>query len=405
MPPPSSPQCDPALEKRVKRHVIGRTREFFAVTAPGLEPLCLKELSEPPLSFQTGRAVTGGVAFSGRIRDAYLANLHLRTATRILMRIDTVHATRFDQLEKGVNEIPWELYLPPSAPVSIRAATSRCRLYHKEAIAERVRRSIAERFATRGLGTYSPRSADIPQTVFVRGTSDRFLFSLDSSGDPLYKRSVKTEVGKAPLRETLAAAVLMWAGYTGDKPLDQPLIDPLCGSGTFSLEASLMAARIPPGHFRNFAFMDWPAFRPKRWVHIKNEAEKVIRRPPIRPIFASDRDQNLCRALEKATVKHGLHHWITVSNRDFFDFSPRDLTRRTGWVTLNPPYGRRLSDPEEKNRLLAAIIDRLHREYRGWTVVLLVPGRNPGRLLKFPVTTRTLIHGGLTLNLLIGTVP
>ncbi len=400
MPPPSSPQCDPALEKRVKRHVIGRTREFFAVTAPGLEPLCLKELSALDLTSQNGRAVNGGVTFSGRLRDAYLANLHLRTATRILMRIGAVHATRFDQLEKGVNEIPWELYLPPSTPVSIRAATSKCRLYHKEAIAERVRRSITERFATRGLGSNSPRSADVPQTVFVRGTSDRFLFSLDSSGDPLYKRSIKTEVGKAPLRETLAAAALMWAGYTGDKPL----IDPLCGSGTFSLEAALMAARIPPGHFRDFAFMDWPAFRPKRWAHIKSEARKAIRRSPIRPIFASDRYQNLCRALEKATVKHGLHHWITVSHRDFFDFSPRDLTRRTGWITLNPPYGRRLSDPEEKNRLLAAIIDRLHREYRGWTVVLLVPGRNPARLLKFPVTTRTLFHGGLTLNLLIGTI-
>jgi len=104
-------------------------------------------------------------------------------------------------------------------------------------------------------------------------------------------------------------------------------------------------------------------------------------------------------------MKHGLEEWINVSHRDFFDFSPRDLTRRTGWVTLNPPYGRRLSDPAEKDRLLAAIIDRLHREYRGWTVVLLVPGRDPARFLKFPVTTRPLFHGGLTLNLLIGTIP
>jgi putative N6-adenine-specific DNA methylase len=401
MSPSSSPQSDPALEKRVKRQVIGRTREFFAVTAPGLEPLCLKELSELDLTSQTGRAVTGGVAFSGRLQDAYLANLRLRTATRILMRIGAVHATRFDQLEKGVNEIPWELYLPPSAPVTLRAAASRCRLYHKEAIAERVRRCIAERFSARGFGSNSLRTGDISQTVFVRGTSDRFLFSLDSSGDPLYKRSIKTDVGRAPLRETLAAASLMWAGYTGDNPL----IDPLCGSGAFSLEAALIGARIPPGHFRDFAFMGWPAFRSTRWTHIKSEARKEIRRSPIQPIFASDRDQNLCRALEKATLKHGLEEWITVTRRDFFDFSPRDLTRRTGWVTLNPPYGRRLGSPEEKNRLLAVIIDRLHREYRGWTMVLLVPGRNPARFLKFPVTTRTLFHGGLTLNLLIGTIP
>lgn len=400
MSPPSSPQCDPALEKRVKRQIIGRTREFFAVTAPGLEPLCLKELSKLALTSPNGRAVTGGVTFSGRLRDAYLANLHLRTATRILMRIGTVQAARFDQLERGLSEVPWELYLPSSASVDVQATTSRCRLYHKGAIAERIRRAITERFASAGIGADSSPSADIPQTVFVRGTSDRFLLSLDSSGDPLYKRSIKTDVGRAPLRETLAAAALMWAGYAGDNPL----IDPLCGSGTFSLEAALMAARIPPGHFRDFAFMDWPAFRTKPWAHIKRGAQKEKRRSPLQPIFASDRDQNLCRTLEKASMKHDLGEWISVSHRDFFDFSPRDLTRRTGWVTLNPPYGRRLSDPAEKDRLLAAIIDRLHREYRGWTVVLLVPGREPARLLKFPVTTRTLVHGGLTLNLIIGTI-
>ena len=401
MPPPSSPHCDSALEKRVKRHVIGRTREFFAVTGPGLEPLCLRELSRLDLTTPNGRAVTGGVAFSGRLPDLYTANLRLRTATRILMRIGTVHAARFDQLEKGLSEIPWELYLPPSGPVRVQATATKCRLYHKAAIAERVHRSIDERFSARGFGRRSNGKGDFPQTIFVRGISDRFLVSLDSSGERLYKRSLKTDVGRAPLRETLAAAALMWAGYTGDIPL----IDPLCGSGTFSLEAALISARIPPGHFRDFAFMGWPAFRPKRWAHIQSEARKEIRPHPIQPILASDRDESLCRALEKTTLDHGLQEWITVSRRDFFDFSPIEFTSRTGLVTLNPPYGRRLGGPEEKDRLMEALIDRLHGEYRGWSVALIAPGRNSARLLGFPAKARTLFHGGLGLKLLIGTIP
>lgn len=405
MSPPSSPKCDPNLEKRVKRRVIGRNHSFFAVTAPGLEPLCLRELNNLPLTAKDGRAVTGGVEFTGRLEDCYLANLNLRTATRILMRIGEVRATRFDQLEKALDGIAWELFLPSPDFISVQATTARCRLYHKEAIAERIRKSIANRFSAhpfseRNLDSKPSPAAAFPQTIFVRGVSDHFLLSLDTGGEMLYKRSIKTRVGRAPLRETLAAAALMWAGYTGDKPL----IDPMCGSGAFSLEAALMAGRIPPSNFRDFAFMGWPAFRPKRWAYIKEQAQKEIRQT-ISPIFASDLDKTLCRDLEKTAASHGLGDWITVCRRNFFDFSPKDLTGETGWVTLNPPYGRRLGRPDEWERLFHGIRQHLSREYRGWTVVLIAPGRNSERSLGFPVAFRPFFHGGLQLQLLIGKIP
>lgn len=255
------------FQKRIRRHVVGKPHDFFAATAPGIEPLCLKELAALGVA---GREVPGGVEFNGRLHECYCANLHLRTAGRILMRIHSFHATSFSALEREARRFPWELYLPQAEAPRIQVATRHCRLHHTGAIAERLLRGVQEHLGPPN--AVPPGSSPCLQQIFIRGADDRFVVSIDSSGANLYRRGVKTHGGPAPLRETQASAALMWCGYAAHGPL----LDPMCGAGTFSLEAALWAKRIPPGWFRDFAFTRWPAFSSARWAHMKRAAAEGI---------------------------------------------------------------------------------------------------------------------------------
>ena len=267
-----------ALLKRIKRHVVGRKRNYFASVATGFERVCSKELSSLPLSAHETVATDGGVEFSGHLQDCYLANLHLRTASRILLRITAFTSTNFRQLEKKIAAIPWELYLDACSRPQIHVTTRHCRIYHTAAIANRFSEAIARHLQVPAAGDRSDLAAPSSQRIFVRGVDDRFTVSIDSSGTHLYKRGLKKHPGTAPLRETLAAASLMLAGYDPH----QPLVDPMCGTGTFSLEAALMAKNIPPGWYRDFAFCRWPSYRKKRFEHLRRQAENYfVSVPPI----------------------------------------------------------------------------------------------------------------------------
>ena len=185
------------LTKRIKRHVIGRRREYFAVTAPGCEKLCLNELRSLALDNLAASAGTGGVSFKGRLLECYLANLHLRTANRILMRIETVHATSFNQLQKKLSDISWELFLKADQVPQIHVTTRHCRLYHTEAISERVLKAIADRKKNTAFMVSGKNIPFLSQNIYVRGVDDRFTVSIDSSGDHLHKRGLKRHPGKA----------------------------------------------------------------------------------------------------------------------------------------------------------------------------------------------------------------
>jgi len=238
-----------------------------------------------------------------------------------------------------------------------------------------------------------------PQTVFVRGLHDRFILSLDTSGELLHKRGLKTRAGPAPIRETLAAAILRRVGYTGA----EVLLDPMCGSGTFSLEAVLRARRIPPGWYRDFAFTAWPAFRPPRWAYLRRQLEGEIRPSAPAPIVAADRDPLACGQLEAALARGNLGASVTVACRDFFEIDPAEFGPLPGVAVINPPYGRRLGSGPQSHALFARIVDRLNRCYRGWKVALIAP---PGAAHLAPpqLIPARLLHGGLHLVLLTGTI-
>jgi len=388
-----------SLSKRIKRHVVGRIRSYFAVTAPGAEMLCRRELTALPLSVQDARVVTGGVEFKGILQDCYLANLHLRTANRILMRIDNFKASSFRQLETKAAEIPWELYLPFECTLQIHATTRHCRLYHTDAISERLRQCISKcGITTDGKGQKGGISNG--QKLFVRCEDDQFTISIDSSGEHLHKRGLKVHTGRAPLRETTAAAALMTAGYIGTGPV----IDPMCGTGTFSLEAALIAKYIPPGWFRAFAFMGWPSFRPQRWEYLKRSCEAQFTDSRKPAIFASDKDPTACRRLSQRLVENRLDDVIQVVNQDFFELRPDDLTNQCGLVAINPPYGKRLENPSLSEQLFFGICERLGQEYKGWKVILIAPDRHLANKVPFRLKAYPFFHGGLRPVLMIGTI-
>ena len=350
--------------------------------------------------------VGGGIEFEGRLKDCYIANLHLRIANRVLMRIAGFKASNFSRLEKKLSLIPWEIYISHGIIPEINTSTKHSRLYHKDAIDERIKSSIINRHA---LGEFhkpddGPRTS-FTQQVFVRVVDDLFTISLDSSGDLLYKRGLKEHNAVAPIRETIAAAALRMAGFRGN----EPLLDPMAGAGTFSIEAAMIATKTPPGLYRDFAFMDWPCFRPERWNHLRKESESQIMEPGRQLIAASEKDARLSAALKERIKNFNSLREITVLNMDFFEIKRKDImiifnTDLPGLVILNPPYGVRLGTKKKSREIFRNIIEKLRNDFKGWRYALFVHDQELVREVPFQKTSIILDHGGLKLTLLTGIV-
>jgi putative N6-adenine-specific DNA methylase len=391
-----------ALEKRIKRHVIGPEREIFVVTAPGLEHVCHDELIRLPLSRREAAVVPGGIEFNGRLHDCYLANLKLATANRILVRIAHFKANTFHKLYKKIAQFPWELYLAKGSELKLRVSSKQSRLYHKGAVAEYFEKAIARR-----LGEYCPLPADgsavtCRQQIFVRIVEDQFTVSLDSSGELLHKRGFKSYRAIAPVRETIAAAILRLAGYEET----EPLVDPMCGSGTFSLEAAMMVKHIPPGWFREFAFMGWPGFSPGRWQYLRKSCEAAFALKSAPQIFASDSDEAMCAALRHSVNEHHISDAVQVACRDFFLLDPKDLTDKKGLVILNPPYGMRIAGKANSEEFFKALCSQLKKVYSGWRLALIIPEKLLRNKVPIPgLTKHKLFHGGLKVVLMTGRIP
>lgn len=377
---------DNALIKRIKRRITARPHTFFVIVSPGLEAVCLKEIkailpdTEPEIR-------DGGIEFTGMVRDCYTANLHLRTASRILMRIGDFKATGFAELEKKLDSIEWELYLQTRQPVSLSVTAKKSRLIHTEAISERVEKSIRSK-------TGEPSKNQAETGIFIRVLDDRFYLSVDSSGDLLYKRGLKTGGGKAPVRETIAAGALMIAGYDGSVPL----LDPMCGSGTFSLEAAMIAEKIPPGRFRTFAFETWPCFREGTWRDVLRNAETLQPENNPTPILASDIDAETCQNFENTVERTGFTNRISIDCNDFFTMKPP--ISEPGLIIINPPYGLRLGKDTDNTKIFDRLITRFLSEYPGWKLAILSPftpsKKSSVKFQKYPV-----FHGGLKLFLVV----
>ena len=390
------PCADRTFAKRLRRQVTGRVRDYYVVAVPGFESLCRQECLDLGLDDHAIHLEPGGVGFCGRLVDCVRANLNLRTATRVLMRLDSFMATNLRRLAKHADRIAWELFFSTLEGLDVKVKSHRSRLYHTDAVAQALNASIARRLTQ--AGRFLP--APLPQTLYARVVDDRVVLSVDSSGDPLYKRGFKSGSARAPIRETLAAAILMSAGYDGV----MPLVDPMCGSGTFSLEAAMLAKQMAPGSGRSFAFMGWPAYNESQWAYLRREAESRILKLDRPRIFASDIDPGACQDLARAVDHNALSDAIEVVQRDFFNSRAGLFGPTPGLVVINPPYGVRLGSQHQAKALFIAICRHLRHHYRGWRVALVVPSRSLARHLPFTARQEPFAHGGLKLILATGTI-
>jgi len=359
--------------------MVRRARhQLFVQCVPGSERLVEAELRR--LGLHTGRRVRGGVEADGSTRQIYLANRQCRLATRILLRVGRFTADTFAALEAGTARIDWSPWVGDQHVV-VRVGTSSSRLYHTDAIAERVAAAIG------------PGRGNTTQRIHVRLRDDRATLSVDTSGDALHHRGWRAGGAKAPLRPTIAAALLVAAGYDGRGPL----IDPFCGSGTIPIEAARMAAHLPPGVGRQFAFQHWPTFEPGTWASVAAATAPE----PAAVVVASDRDAGAVAT----TVANARRAEVTI------DVSERSLSAVVnpgsdrGWLITNPPYGKRIRTGDVRD-LYARLGQVARAELAGWTVALLtndiVAAGHAGLCLE---PALSLSNGGIAVHALVGRVP
>jgi putative N6-adenine-specific DNA methylase len=351
-------------------------KKLFAVCSPGLEPFIAQELrelgliatlspSENILPASGLQYESGGIEFQGSLLDLYRANLSLRSASRVLVRLGEFYASTFPELRRKAGRLSWETYLVPERPIALRVTCQKSRLYHEAAVAERLSGAIADR-----LGKSPPLQKyredpgrDLPQLIVVRFVDNLCTISIDSSGALLHRRGYRLATAKAPLRETLAFAMVRASGWDGISPL----LDPFCGSGTIPIEAALWARRVPPGYTRHFAFMDWPDFNSNLWNKLLVEAGKAIVSASPN-IIASDRDTGAIRAAQANAERAGVSDCIQFSRRAVSAIEPPS---GPGWVVTNPPYGVRLRKTKDLRNLYAQLGNVLRAKCPGWDVTLL----------------------------------
>lgn len=357
--------------------------EIFCACPPGLETYLHAEALEA--GFKGATAVAGGVTFAGLWPNVMRANLTLRGASRILARFASFRSFNLSQLEKQTRMLDWDTVLNAQVPVKVDVSTRKSKIYHAGAAKERIERAIAERLgATIG--------GDDAIKIMVRIEDNLCTFSIDTSGTPLHQRDHKEAVGKAPMRENLAALFLRASGFKGQ----EPVLDPMCGSGTFPIEAAEIATGLLPGRTRSFAFERLASFMPERWSDMRNLKPEQRETPHF---YGSDRNdgaiQNAAANAKRAGVEALCH---------FTNASISDLERPkgpSGLVILNPPYGARIGDKKQLFALYGSLGKTLKSRFKGWRVAIITTDTGLARSseLSFKNISAPIPHGGLKVRL------
>jgi putative N6-adenine-specific DNA methylase len=360
--------------------------EIFLTAPPGLEPVLLDEVQA--LGFPGAAAVPGGVTLPGDWATVRRANLTVRGTGRVLARIASFRAMHLAQLDKRARKVDWAATLRPDVPVAVEATCRASRVYHAGAASQRVARAIAETLGApidTGAGEGGMR-------VMVRIEDDLCTLSVDTSGEALHRRGSKTATAKAPMRETLAALFLRACGYRGQ----WPVVDPMCGSGSFVIEAAEAALGLPPGRARDFAFEQLATHDAVAW-----EAEHQATTPATTDLrfHGSDRDAGAIRSAIANADRAGVGGIATFTRA-----AVSDLTRPDGppgLVIVNPPYGHRIGERQPLFALYGALGATLMQRFRGWRVGLITTDAGLARATGLPWHEPGPIvdHGGLKVRL------
>ncbi len=367
--------------------------KLFAVCPPGIEDILSLELSSLGIK---GRKVAGGVEFSGDLFTIYSVNLWSRVASRILLRVGNFRLLSLKEATDRFSRYPWELYIPDSTDIRIRATAHKSRIYHSGALKQRLLEGISRRLG-HPIRLASERAGRNCPLLLVRMFRDRCQVSVDSSGEHLHKRGLKKFTVRAPLRENLAAAMLLASGW--DRASD--LVDPFCGSGTIIIEAVLMACMIPPGRRRKFAFMKWKNFDQGLWKHLLRRSDRLAIEP-TGSIIGLDKDPAAVETSILNLEYAGLIPFARIIQEDVSCLE-RHCRSERGFIVTNPPYGQRLKENYSLTDLFATFGRIVKKRLPGWKLTLLCPQNPPSlrRSLGLSLDSRyRFLNGGLKVELL-----
>ncbi len=313
---------------------------YTATCLFGLEHLLGEEIDA--LGYDRISTIDGRVTFLGDEETCALANVFLRYAERVYINLGEFHAETFDELFEGVRALPWEMWIGRRDAFPVKGHSIRSALTSIPACQSIIKRAVVSRLGDAYGITWFEETGDKYQIEFFL-FKDEVALMIDTSGSPLHKRGYRTEANAAPLRETLAAAV---AAYS--RPRENVITwDPMCGSGTIAIEAAMLANNIAPSAHRHFAAERYPMFKAATWKNAREEAADTRLRTDIE-IYASDIDTATLEIAKANVARAGVGDWVKVFRADARKISAEG---RRGTIVTNPPYGERLSTPEEVERL------------------------------------------------------
>ncbi|MCI8950779.1 MAG: class I SAM-dependent RNA methyltransferase [Lachnospiraceae bacterium] len=344
-----------------------KTYELLAPCHFGLEAVLKKEILD--LGYEISRVEDGRVTFIGDDEGICRANVFLRTAERVLLKAGSFQAADFEELFQKTKEIPWEEYLPKDGRFWVAKASSiKSKLFSPSDIQSIMKKAIVERMKQQYKMAWFPETgSSYPLRVFLY--KDMVTVGIDTSGDSLHKRGYRTLVSKAPITETLAAALIMLTPWNQDRIL----VDPFCGSGTFPIEAAMMAANIAPGMNRSFLAEDWKNLIPrKRWYEVMDEAREMADQKVKTDIQGYDIDPGMIKAARANAERAGVDRMIHFQQRPVKDLSH---PKKYGFLITNPPYGERLEEKEKLPVLYREFGERF-RALDSWSAYVITAYEN-----------------------------
>lgn len=368
---------------------MGKSMDKFELIAPchfGLEAVLKREISD--LGYEIIQVEDGKVTFAGDAAAICRANIFLRTTERILIKIGSFQATTFDELFEKTKALPWEEWIPENGRFWVTKATSvKSRLFSPTDIQSIMKKAMVERLKTKyHTNWFSEDGAPFPIRVTLM--KDEVMIGLDTSGDSLHKRGYRKATVKAPITETLAAALILLTPWKHDRIL----VDPFCGSGTFPIEAAMIGADIAPGMNRSFTAENWPHLIPKKhWYETVDEAENRIRRDLDMDIQGYDINPNAISAAMENAAMAEVNHLIHFQQRPIQALSHR---KKYGFLITNPPYGQRL-DTEEDMPALYREIGEAYRRLDCWSMYLITAYAHAERFIGSKAAKKRKIYNGM----------
>ncbi len=328
----------------------------------GMEAVLKREIDD--LGYDISEVVDGRVTFLGDEEALCRANIFLRSAERVLIKIGSFHAESFEELFEGTKALPWEEYIPEDGRFWVtKAASVKSRLFSPSDIQSVMKKAMVERLkGIYHVNWFQEDGAEFPIRVFLM--KDQVTVGLDSTGVSLHKRGYRKLVAQAPIAENLAAAMIMLTPWNGERVL----VDPFCGSGTIPIEAAMMAANIAPGMERDFTAEDWRHIVDKgRWQDAQEEAEDLVNLEIETDIQGYDIDDHMVEIARENAKRAGVEKLIHFQRRDVAQLSH---PKKYGFIITNPPYGERLRDKEEMPGLYRTIGERF-RLLDTWSMYLI----------------------------------